>query len=376
MEALTLHPTTRQSDSLAVGAIAIDLADPNRVYVGTGEGNTTFIEAGQFWGNWAFYGIGPIRSDDGGQSWISEQTASGSPSLQGSAFYELAVDPGDRERVVAATLRGLFRREPDGGGGWHWAQKLPGIYTSVRVARANGVTTFYAARWGGGVFRSKDGDSWTSLPGFPTQNVGRVGLTVPPNDPSVLYALAERSDNHHLLGVWRLDGGTSPWRPVAGAPARLFGPDPGRQGQGGYDLAIIVDPNDVNRIYLGGSTMSSLGQWSGSVYRCTVTAGGTVANPSYSMVPVYVGGLVHADIHTLVFTPDNAEELWLGCDGGVFATTEASGACRFQARNTGLATLTMNHLAIHPTEDAVLFCGTQDNGQARYTGEEAWLHAV
>jgi hypothetical protein len=35
----------------------------------------------------------------------------------------------------------------------------------------------------------------------------------------------------------------------------------------------------------------------------------------------------------------------------------------------------MNHLAQHPTEDAVLFCGTQDNGGVRYTGEEAWLYS-
>ena len=45
-------------------------------------------------------------------------------------------------------------------------------------------------------------------------------------------------------------------------------------------------------------------------------------------------------------------------------------------RNTGLQTLEMNHLGQHPTEDAVVFCGTQDNGGARFTGEEAWYHSV
>jgi hypothetical protein len=382
MEALTLHPTTRQSDSLAVGAVAIDLADPNRIYVGTGEGNTVFVIGGQIYGNSAFFGIGPIRSDDGGKNWIPEPIASGSPSLQGSAFYELAVDPGDRERVVAATLRGLFRREPNGAGGRQWAQKLPGIYTSVRASRAGDATTFYAARWGGGVFSSSDGNSWTSLPGFPTQNVGRVGLAVPLDNPGVVYALAARADNDHYLGVWRLDGGTGPWRLVSGGPVTLFGPNPNpsdqqyQAGQGGYDLALAVDPTNPNCLYLGGSTAEAQGQWSGSAYRCAVTQSGPAANPTYSMTFSYVGDQVHADVHTLVLTPDNPNELWLGCDGGVFATTEAAGACRFLARNTGLATLTMNHLAIHPTEDAVLFCGTQDNGHARYTGEEAWLHAV
>jgi hypothetical protein len=379
MDSVDLHPTTRQSDSLSVGAIALDPADPDRVYVGTGEGNTVFIVNGQIWGSSAFFGVGPLRSDDGGQNWIPESTAPGSPSLQGTAFFQLALDPADPDRVIAATLVGLFRREPDGSGGSHWVQKLTGIFTTVRAARSGNVTTFYAARWGGGIFRSTDGDSWTSIPGFPTQNVGRVGLGVATNNPNIVYALAARVDNDHVLGVWRLDGGTGPWRPVAGVPTTLFGPaptDPNKPGQGGYDLAIAVDPTNGNRLFLGGSTAEAQGQWSGSAYRCVVIQSGPASNPAYSMTAQYVGDLVHADIHTLEFTPDSADRLWLGCDGGVFATGEATGACRFSPRNTGLATLTMNHLAMHPTEDAVLFCGTQDNGHGRYTGDECWLHAV
>ncbi|MCB0109587.1 MAG: LysM peptidoglycan-binding domain-containing protein, partial [Caldilineaceae bacterium] len=37
--------------------------------------------------------------------------------------------------------------------------------------------------------------------------------------------------------------------------------------------------------------------------------------------------------------------------------------------------LTLNHLAHHPTEPAVLFCGTQDNGGLRYTGDPVWLYS-
>src|SRR5260370_16459449 len=40
-------------------------------------------------------------------------------------------------------------------------------------------------------------------------------------------------------------------------PTALFGPDPNRRGQGSYDLAIAVAPDNVNRIYLGGSTVAS-----------------------------------------------------------------------------------------------------------------------
>ncbi len=47
----------------------------------------------------------------------------------------------------------------------------------------------------------------------------------------------------------------------------------------------------------------------------------------------------------------------------------------FLSRNTGLATMLINFLGQHPTEDAVLFTGTQDNGRQRFTGEEAWLYS-
>jgi len=367
MDAWDLNPTTRASDSLACGAIALDPADPNRVYVGTGEG----VGAAN-----SYFGVGPIRSDDGGVNWGTEPTAPGSPTLAGTGFYRLAVDPDNRERVVGATRIGLYRREPDGSGGYHWAQKRAGQFTSVVAARTGSTTTFYASRWGGGVFSSTDGDTWTAVgSGFPTANVGRIGLAVQPSNPNVVYALIHNGSSGYILGVWRLDTSDNTWREVSGAPADLFGIAPTLGGQGWYDLAIAVDPGNVNRIYLGGSTKSAGGQWSGSLYRSIVSSSGSGAGLTYSMTNTYIGSQVHADIHALEFTPGDSDKLWVGCDGGVFYTDSATGSASFEARNVGLACLTMNHLAQHPTEDAVVFSGTQDNGTTRYTGEEVWLHS-
>ena len=365
MDAWDLNPTTRSSDSLACGAIAIDAADPNRVYVGTGEGASG-----------AYFGVGPIRSDDGGVNWNTEPTAPGSPTLAGTAFYRLAIDPGNRERVVGATRDGLYRREPDGSGAHHWAFKRIGRFTSVVAARTGSTTTFYAARWGGGCFSSTDGDTWSTVgTGFPRANVGRIGLAVRPDNPNVVYALIHNDSNNYILGVWRLDTSDNTWRQISGAPADLFGIAPTLGGQGWYDLAIAVDPNNVNRIYLGGSTKSAGGQWSGSLYRSMVSSSGSGTGLTYSMANTYIGSQVHADIHALEFTPGDSAKLWVGSDGGVFYTDSATGSASFEPRNVGLACLTMNHLAQHPTEDAVLFCGTQDNGTTRYTGEEVWLHS-
>src|SRR5215207_2644876 len=78
METWDLDPTTHQSDTLACGAIAIDLDDPDRVYVGTGEGDSVAIDGGSLIGTYAYFGVGPVRSDDGGRNWHTEPFAPGS----------------------------------------------------------------------------------------------------------------------------------------------------------------------------------------------------------------------------------------------------------------------------------------------------------
>jgi hypothetical protein len=109
MDGFDLDPTNFASASLACGAIAIDPADPDRVYVGTGEGDThRMFDSRVVNALPAYRGIGPIRTDDGGDTWLTEPTGAGSPTLAGGAFFALAVDPGDRENVLAAT-RGLQR---------------------------------------------------------------------------------------------------------------------------------------------------------------------------------------------------------------------------------------------------------------------------
>jgi len=71
MDAFDTDPTNFASTSLAAGAIAIAPDDPDRVYVGTGEGDTDSIFSNRIQNALpAYRGIGPIRSDDGGRTWV------------------------------------------------------------------------------------------------------------------------------------------------------------------------------------------------------------------------------------------------------------------------------------------------------------------
>src|SRR5262249_55877213 len=130
----------------------------------------------------AYRGVGPIRSDDGGATWHSEPTATGSPELAGKAFFALAVDPSNRENVVGATSEGLYQRAVTAAGP-QWVMRQAGVYSSVAVASSNGTIRFFAGEWGNQVLQSSDGSTWNALgTGFPAQDLGRIAVATQPGN--------------------------------------------------------------------------------------------------------------------------------------------------------------------------------------------------
>jgi hypothetical protein len=237
MDRFDMDPTSFASSSLACGAIAIDPSDPNRVYVGTGEGDTYSLFSRRITNALpAYRGVGPIRTDDGGVNWIAE---SSSPDLAGEAFFALAVDPRNRDNVLGATTRGLYRRTQNVGGQFEWPRVMEGVFSSVVVASDAANVRFFAAQWGENgaasrIMRSDDaGATWSSLAnGFPADANGRVALGVQSNNPNLIYAFAVRA-NGAVHGLYRLDDVAGTWKPVAGLPDVL--PVDGQGGsQGDY----------------------------------------------------------------------------------------------------------------------------------------------
>jgi hypothetical protein len=369
MDAFDLDPTSFASASLVCGAIAIDLDAPERVYVGTGEGDTLELFRRRVTGALpAYRGVGPIRSDDGGKTWISEQSA---PELAGEAFFSLAVDPSDRENVLGATTIGLYRRMPASGGStYQWSRVRNGVHTSVVVAAAGGATRFFCAEWGQGattsaVFYSDDGGStWqTAGSGLPTADMGRIALGVQRENPSRVYAFVANGAGQ-LKGLYRLDAVPGSWKAVKGVPDVL----PGKQGA--YDLAISVDPGSADLVYLGGDRTAT-SPYPGSIWRCEIQGAGG----GYKLKrAASIGSRSHADVHVLTHSPGDPAELWCGCDGGVFLNRDPRGTGEFAGQNNGLACLCSNFIGQHPTDPAVLFCGLQDNGTARTASGPIWSH--
>lgn len=380
------------ADTLACGALAVHFntrPQEDFLVVGSGEGTINIDR---------YFGVGPIVSRDGGQNWQTEAADGASTPLTGQGFFELAKHPQNPESIVGATTTGIYRREPvpATNNRWHWVQKtLPGsaanaVVTSVVVAEDPGTraVTFYAASCATytdpppagfvGIYSSPDGHTWTATP-LPAglANISqRISLAIQPNNPGVLYAFCQNGQ------LWRFTAGApGVWRRVGGANMPAAASVIGTQGW--YDLSIAVAPDNVNRVYLGGSTQGAdstgapsavpPGEFAGSVWRLelTVTPANVTATTSNN-----IGGSVHADCHVLVFSPGNANELWVGCDGGVFfSSAPTTNGLVFVSKNHGLQTLCINRITNHPNHESAVFCGTQDNGGLRGTGEAVWLYS-
>ena len=368
--------TLQQVDSLACGALALvdggsQAADI--LYVGTGEGNAFLTGP-----HTGFFGVGMLRSVDGGGTWTQEASL---PSLAGSGVFGVVVDPDDptHEHAVAVTTRGVFRRRSRVN---PWQEEpLVGLGTGARcsgiaVGRTGPDVVFYVSTTSGRVFSSRAGGAWTALPSLPAPPVSRVTLAASSTTPTVLYALACRPTGH-IQGLHRLDTASAPllWRTVTTPPPALFGNPAGPRGQGNYDQAIVVDPRDANLVYVGGASFTVGEESSGALFRCRVVSTGP---GSFDCAETLIGGSVHGDIHVLTFRPGSSSELWLGCDGGVFAAGDARlGTDRvFEARNTGLTTYTLMGLDHLPGEESYAFCGVQDNGGIRWLGGDVWDHQL
>jgi photosystem II stability/assembly factor-like uncharacterized protein len=215
---ISFEPLFDDQPSIIIGDMALDPSNPQRIFVGTGENNSSRSSYG---------GEGVFRSEDGGQTWTLVGLE------ESDRIGRVLIDPRNPDRVFAAALgrlytpggqRGVYRSD-DGGDTWQLVlageNDLTG-YVDLAFQPGN-PDVVYAAAWerirrpwnfveggdGTGIWRSTDGgDTWERLgDGFPRgEHVGRIGLAVSPANPQVLYASV---DNQEILpeDEWDLGSG-------------------------------------------------------------------------------------------------------------------------------------------------------------------------
>jgi hypothetical protein len=334
----------------SIGSIAIDPVDPRIVYAGTGEA-TTELSGGAYPPGFTD-GCGVLRSTNGGESWTRlGATVFSLPGAEGAAIYKLTIDrvtagSPSTTTIFAGSDIGLMRSVD---AGQSWTRVLVGAITDIKQHPTR-PEIFYAA--GGstrgalenGVYRSLDrGVSWTriSAPLGNPLTLSRIELAVSPARPGSVWALAAAASDFKFGLLARFDEGPGQWS-LQSATGVINNDEYGDFGeQSHYNLCIAVDPEDANRIIIGGVRLFRSAD------------GGRTFRP--------IAANVHSDWHNVVYDPSDSRRVYAALDGGLY--TSSNGGDGWRSLNNGIsATQFFPGFAVHPTNPGIVVGGTQDNG--------------
>jgi photosystem II stability/assembly factor-like uncharacterized protein len=330
-EGTTWEPVFERAASTAIGDIALSPANPEVIWVGTGEAN--IFRSSQA-------GCGIYKSTDGGKTWSHKGLA------DSYTIARIVVHPQNPDVVYVAASghewtdnaeRGVFKTE-DGGVSW---QKI--LYINDRTGAIDlamdpaDSQTLYAAMWqrirlkwndprvfpgysDSGIHKTKDGGkTWkpinAGLPEGPFR--GRIGIDICLSKPNVLYALVDsydksdtapagvdtdsygRPSSGRIKGatLYRSDDHGETWKLAAPTTPETKTLMERHSGTYGWVFGQVrVDPNDENRVYIMGVPLS------------VSKDGGKTFKSLRGM---------HGDHHGLWIDPDNSDYIVNVNDGGI-----------------------------------------------------------
>lgn len=257
-----LAPVFFNEASHSVGDVEVHQRDTSVVWVGTGE------RASRQSSGW---GDGVYKSRDGGATWRNM-------GLRDSKHIgRIVLHPDDPDVVYVAAMghlwgpnqeRGLYR-STDGGETWDrvlWVDEETGavdvamdptnprILYAAMYQRRRSPWGFHGGGPGSGLYTSTDGgDTWTRLTnagldnGLPTGDIGRIGITIFPRDPRILYVSVEQGERYNastayqqrVAGIYRSEDRGASWTFQGDWNPRPM-----------YASQPMVDPNDDQRLYM------------------------------------------------------------------------------------------------------------------------------
>ncbi|MBI5474181.1 MAG: T9SS type A sorting domain-containing protein [Ignavibacteriae bacterium] len=332
------------------GAIAIDPNNPNVVYAGTGEVMASFNLQN-------LDGRGLYKSTNGGATWTQITNGFGAQTH----FGMIAVNPNNSNIVIACLGSGYsfigslqnegVWRSTDAGTTWGKVINVDNAFDVVFHPTIAG-KVYAAAGNGAGVFVSTDhGATWTTANnGLSLASLSRIQIAIANSAPSTMYAYIF---NGTETRVYKTTDGAASWSQIS-VGVRLSGTYDGTNwvDQAWYDATIAVKPNDPNFVLTGnveihrttnGADFSPLRLTSGPF-------GGTRAWDCPT----------HTDIHRIVYSVSNPNVAYLGCDGGIYKSTD--GGNTFASVNAAISTIQFYRIASHPTNRNFIIGGAQDNG--------------
>ena len=358
---LTWSPLNDFMASLVISCMVLDPRNPDRIYVGTGEG----FRSGGF-----FQGFGIFLSENGGVTWDQLPSTANDDFryVNRLAFSSEKDDGADRlvagEILLAATRKGLFRSTDRGKTFTPPHAPVKDIeLLDVEFDPLSSAHCLASGRNGRAFYSIDGGVSWSACQGLEATtgpNDGRVELTYARAMPGdvVVYA-AEDVDKGRVYRS--VDGGKT--FTLRSSPHQFGYPQYSKSASIGWFANTLWagDPSDPNLVIIGGvdlyrsvnggRTFTSISDWNQSSKLTTP----------------------HADHHAIVSHPDYNEEsnrkVFFCNDGGLYraddvrAVTQSSG---WTMMNNGLGISQFYGAAGNPNTEEIV-AGAQDNGTFLYT---------
>jgi len=345
---VTFEPIFDDQMTASIGDVTVAPSNANVVWVGTGEPQNRQSSP---WGN------GVYRSTDAGRSW----SRVGLENTHHIARIE--VHPHDPDMAWVAAVghlwgpnaeRGVYKTA-DGGESWEQVLFIDDVTGAIDLAMdPHDPQTLFAAMYqrqrkpwgfngggpGSGLYRTVDGGrTWVELTeGLPDGDMGRIGVDVFRGDGNIVCALVEADPvgdedapepRQERNGVYCSTDRGETWEHRSTTNDRPM-----------YYSQIRIDPNDPQRIYLGGRDLF-LSSDGGYEFSDQAAAG------------------VHLDHHALWIDPSNSDHLLLGSDGGVSVSWDGSENW-YQFRNLPIAQF--YEIGVDMRDPYHVCGGLQDNG--------------
>lgn len=316
-------PLFEKHGLMSIGDVTVSQSNPDVVWVGTGESNNRQSTS---WGD------GVWKSTDGGKTFTNVGLA------KSEHIGRIVIDPSDDNVVLVAATGPLFGpggergvyKTTDGGKTWKrvlyvdentGANDIAMSYTDPKTLYAS---TYQRRRTdccvngggpGSGIWKSTDGgDTWARLTnGLPSGALGRIGLDTYRRNGNIVYASIEAppppgqrgggafGNAGGESGLYRSDDGGATWKRMSETNPRPL-----------YFSQVRVDPNDPDRVFMGGVKMS-----------LTIDAGKTMEGQASLAA--------HDDVHAIWIDPSNSEHMLIGDDGGVSASYDGAKTWNFFA---------------------------------------------
>lgn len=319
-------PISDDVQSLAIGGVAVDPSNTNRIFIGTGEYGVS-------------YGTGVYRSTNGGGNWVL-LTLEPKPTMVSKILISAAP-----KYIFAATNQGIYRSADDGDS---WVRVFDKSTSDISISPGG---FMLAGANKNGIYKSINwGLNWFPLTtDLPSTDIGRISVACAPNHISIAYVQIANRATDSVHGVFKTTNSGSNWSDATPTPEELsdIAPDQKKDnylGQQWYNNVLTVHPTNSNIV------------WAGGVYLMRSSDGGNTWRDvgATGVVP----RKVHPDIHSLLYVNNR---LYVGCDGGVFYTDDEGGSW-ISTINQFLPITQFYNFATEFNGGRIKYGGTQDNG--------------